>query len=62
MNYEETFLENSGGDLTITFKRSAGLNAFTFKMLAEIIRALVDEVAAGGRAFLKKRPARFTGR
>jgi 2-(1,2-epoxy-1,2-dihydrophenyl)acetyl-CoA isomerase len=51
MNYDEISLEASAGVLTITFNRPAKLNAFTFKMLAEINRALVEE-AAGVRAIV----------
>jgi 2-(1,2-epoxy-1,2-dihydrophenyl)acetyl-CoA isomerase len=52
MNYDEILVEASGAVLTITFNRPARLNAFTFKMLAEINRALVDEVTAGVRAIV----------
>jgi 2-(1,2-epoxy-1,2-dihydrophenyl)acetyl-CoA isomerase len=52
MNYDEIFCEQSGGVLTITFNRPAKLNAFTFKMLAEINRALADERVAGARAIV----------
>jgi 2-(1,2-epoxy-1,2-dihydrophenyl)acetyl-CoA isomerase len=52
MTYEEISLEESGGVLTITFNRPAKLNAFTFKMLAEINRALAGAASAGARAIV----------
>ncbi len=59
MAYQQINLDKSAGVLTITFNRPEKLNAFTFKMLAEVNQVLNREVndarvvvfRGGGRAF-----------
>jgi 2-(1,2-epoxy-1,2-dihydrophenyl)acetyl-CoA isomerase len=49
MNYEQIIVERAADALTVTFNRPARLNAFTFKMLAEINHVLEREISAGVR-------------
>ena len=59
MAYEQIILDKSAGVVTIKFNRPDKLNAFTFKMLEEVNRALRDEAGearvvvfrGSGRAF-----------
>ncbi len=52
MDYQEIGVDKSGAALTITFNRPAKLNAFTFRMLAEINGVLAREAAANVRAIV----------
>ncbi len=52
MNYEQIIVDRAAGTLTITLNRPAKLNAFTFKMLAEINYVLAREIDRDVRAIV----------
>lgn len=52
MNYEQISVEVSAGVMTITFRRPHKLNAFTYKMLAEINQVLERAPSDGARAIV----------